>query len=191
MDLLVQLVRLTISIIHGSCLLYSYIYVGVAMVTTDKALLWTDGRYHLQASKQLDCNWTLMKQGLPGVPSIIEWIEKVKNLIFSFSLSLSLSLGIFIVKELNALVSRDNKSFNCIRFHKIQYKFSTVVSLYSGHPWDKCKCPDYRGVLISGVKLYYKAQFGTFVSVLNMGVSSFQGVLNAEVSLVNTSNIII
>ena len=38
-------------------------YAGVALVTADKALLWTDGRYHLQASKQLDANWTLMKQG--------------------------------------------------------------------------------------------------------------------------------
>ena len=25
--------------------------------------VWTDGRYHLQASQQLDTNWTLMKQG--------------------------------------------------------------------------------------------------------------------------------
>ena len=54
---------------------------------------------------------------------------------------------------------------------------NTVEPLYSEHPWDKYKCPDYRGVLISGVSLYYKAQFGTFVSVLNTGVSLFQGVL--------------
>ena len=56
----------------------------------------------------------------------------------------------------------------------------TVEPLYSGHPWDKYKCPDYRGVLISGVN---KAQFGTNISVLNTGVSSFQGVLNRGVSL--------
>ena len=62
---------------------------------------------------------------------------------------------------------------------------NTVEPLYSGHPSGKytCKCPDYRGVLISGVNLYYKAQFGTFVSVLNTGVSSFQGVLNRGVSM--------
>ena len=54
--------------------------------------------------------------------------------------------------------------------------------LYCRQHWDKYKCPDYRG-LISGVNLYYKAQFGTFVSVLNAGVSSFQGVLNRGVSL--------
>ena len=38
-------------------------HAGVAVVTMTEALLWTDGRYHLQASKQLDQNWTLMKQG--------------------------------------------------------------------------------------------------------------------------------
>ena len=47
------------------------------MVTSDQALLWTDGRYHLQAAAQLDCNWTLMKQGLPEVPSVMEWLKKV------------------------------------------------------------------------------------------------------------------
>lgn len=36
----------------------------MAIVTLEKALLFTDGRYFLQASKQLDNNWTLMKQGL-------------------------------------------------------------------------------------------------------------------------------
>ena len=46
------------------------------------------------------------------------------------------------------------------------------------------------GVLISGVNLYYKAQFGTFVSVLNTGVSSFQGVLNRGVSLYIRSTVL-
>ena len=55
-----------------------------------------------------------------------------------------------------------------------------VEPLYSGHPWDKYKCPVYRAILISEVNLYYKAQFGTFVSVLNTEVSS---VLNRGVSL--------
>ena len=31
------------------------------MVTTDRALVWTDGRYFLQAEQELDCNWELMK----------------------------------------------------------------------------------------------------------------------------------
>ncbi|KAI8071511.1 Creatinase/aminopeptidase [Gongronella butleri] len=51
---------------------------GFAIVTLEDAYLFTDGRYFLQASKQLDHNWTLMKQGLPGVPSWQEFL--VKNL---------------------------------------------------------------------------------------------------------------
>ena len=32
-----------------------------AVLTMGEALLWTDGRYFLQAEQQLDCQWTLMK----------------------------------------------------------------------------------------------------------------------------------
>ncbi|KAJ7584253.1 putative Xaa-Pro aminopeptidase P [Mycena floridula] len=42
---------------------------GCAIVTAKEALLFTDGRYYLQAEKQLDKNWTLMKYGTPGVPT--------------------------------------------------------------------------------------------------------------------------
>ncbi|KAF9566554.1 Creatinase/aminopeptidase [Agrocybe pediades] len=49
---------------------------GCAIVTLDKAFLFTDGRYFLQAEKQLDENWTLMKQGLPDVPSWQEFLYK-------------------------------------------------------------------------------------------------------------------
>jgi Xaa-Pro aminopeptidase len=40
------------------------IFPGTAIVTENKACLWTDGRYHLQAESQLDSNWTLMKDGM-------------------------------------------------------------------------------------------------------------------------------
>eukprot|EP00731_Ephydatia_muelleri_P035767 Em0158g7a len=50
---------------------------GIAIVTDDRALLWTDGRYHLQASQQIDPSlWTLMKQGNSGIPSVAEWLSK-------------------------------------------------------------------------------------------------------------------
>lgn len=50
---------------------------GIAVVTNDAALLWTDGRYHLQASQQVDPTlWTLMKQGNQGVPTVAEWLSK-------------------------------------------------------------------------------------------------------------------
>lgn len=51
---------------------------GTAVITLDKAALWTDGRYHLQASKQLDLsNWILMKDGLPDTPTQGDWLKDV------------------------------------------------------------------------------------------------------------------
>lgn len=51
---------------------------GTAVITLDKAALWTDGRYHLQASKELDlANWTLMKDGLPDTPTQGDWLKDV------------------------------------------------------------------------------------------------------------------
>jgi Xaa-Pro aminopeptidase len=32
--------------------------------------------FHLQAESQIDENWTLMRMGIPGVPSLTEWIEQ-------------------------------------------------------------------------------------------------------------------
>ncbi|PIA15419.1 Creatinase/aminopeptidase [Coemansia reversa NRRL 1564] len=47
---------------------------GCAVITMDKAAMFTDGRYFLQARKQMDENWTLMKRGMPGVPSWQEYL---------------------------------------------------------------------------------------------------------------------
>lgn len=49
---------------------------GTVVVTKKEALLWTDGRYYQQGAKQLDSNWTLMKDGLPTTPSIGAWLSK-------------------------------------------------------------------------------------------------------------------
>ena len=46
---------------------------GTAVITHGKAALATDGRYFNQASKQLDKNWELLKQGLEDVPTWQEW----------------------------------------------------------------------------------------------------------------------
>ncbi|KAJ1558962.1 hypothetical protein HK405_012561, partial [Cladochytrium tenue] len=49
---------------------------GLVAVTTTEAALWTDGRYFLQASQQLDSNWSLQKSGIVGVPTKEEWLVK-------------------------------------------------------------------------------------------------------------------
>lgn len=49
---------------------------GTAVVTLDKALLWTDGRYFSQASTELTPPdvWILMKEGVVGTSSIENWL---------------------------------------------------------------------------------------------------------------------
>ncbi|XP_048406729.1 xaa-Pro aminopeptidase 1 [Stegostoma tigrinum] len=50
---------------------------GTAIVTEEHAAMWTDGRYFLQASQQMDNNWTLMKLGLKSTPSQEDWLIQV------------------------------------------------------------------------------------------------------------------
>lgn len=51
---------------------------GVAVVTMDKAALWTDSRYFLAAEEQLrGTEFRLMKERMDGTPSIAEWLGVV------------------------------------------------------------------------------------------------------------------
>ncbi|MCD8296268.1 MAG: aminopeptidase P family protein [Prevotella sp.] len=48
---------------------------GTAVVTMDTAALWTDSRYFIAAENQLaGTEFKLMKEGIEGTPSIIEWL---------------------------------------------------------------------------------------------------------------------
>lgn len=49
--------------VHDS---HSCVCSGTAVVLEKEAWLFTDGRYHQQASKELSDTWTLHKCGLPG-----------------------------------------------------------------------------------------------------------------------------
>lgn len=50
---------------------------GTLLVTPEFAGLWTDGRYFIQAEKQLkDSGITLCKMGEPGVPTILEYLKE-------------------------------------------------------------------------------------------------------------------
>jgi len=51
---------------------------GTAVITMDKAGLWTDGRYFLQAEKELSGSGIeLYKMGNPGVPTVDEFLDSV------------------------------------------------------------------------------------------------------------------
>lgn len=49
---------------------------GTAVITKEKAALWTDGRYFLQAENELGHEWTLMRAGQPYTPSTSEWLKE-------------------------------------------------------------------------------------------------------------------
>ncbi|KAF8156834.1 Creatinase/aminopeptidase [Crassisporium funariophilum] len=86
---------------------------GCAIITLEKAFLFTDGRYFLQAGKQLDQNWTLMKQGLPDVPTWQEFLHK--------NLDPSTKIGI----DATLIAASDAESLN----KQLSAKDSQLVSL--------------------------------------------------------------
>jgi Xaa-Pro aminopeptidase len=50
---------------------------GTVVVTKDKAGLWTDGRYHVQASEELDPGlYTLFPLGRPDVKEMTDWLAE-------------------------------------------------------------------------------------------------------------------
>lgn len=49
---------------------------GTALITRDKAFLWADGRYFIQAENELkDSEYKLMKMGEKDVPSLKQWLK--------------------------------------------------------------------------------------------------------------------
>ena len=51
---------------------------GTAVITKDDGGLWTDGRYYLQAEKELENSGVkLFKSGLEGVPEIEDYLKEV------------------------------------------------------------------------------------------------------------------
>ncbi len=53
---------------------------GTVVITPEKAYLWADGRYHIQAADQLqNTEIELVKWGLEGVPEVHEWLNQNLN----------------------------------------------------------------------------------------------------------------
>ncbi|KAI9294101.1 Creatinase/aminopeptidase [Neoconidiobolus thromboides FSU 785] len=50
---------------------------GIAIIGLEKAYLFTDGRYYLQANEQLDSNWELKKQGESSTPLWYDFISSI------------------------------------------------------------------------------------------------------------------
>ncbi|WCJ43144.1 Aminopeptidase P2 [Euphorbia peplus] len=125
---------------------------GTAVVTKEKAALWTDGRYFLQAEKQLNSSWMLMRAGNLGVPTAMEWLNDVlppganvgiDPFLFSFDASEELKDTIarnnhklIYLYDLNLVdqiwkESRPKPPNKPIRVHDLKYAGVNVVSKLS------------------------------------------------------------
>ncbi len=53
---------------------------GLVVITKEKAGLWTDSRYFVQAEEQLaGSGICLFKQGVEGVPTYIDWLKNERG----------------------------------------------------------------------------------------------------------------
>lgn len=53
---------------------------GFAVITLDKAGIWTDSRYFVQATEELkDSGFDLFKEGVEGTPNYVDWLLKELN----------------------------------------------------------------------------------------------------------------
>lgn len=68
-----------IDIVIQEYLQYGTSLAGIALITANEALLWTDGRYFLQATQQLSDQWKLMRIGED--PPLETWIADVCTLL--------------------------------------------------------------------------------------------------------------
>jgi len=87
---------------------------GTLVITTNKAALFTDSRYHIQASIQLqDSGIELFKSGLTGVPSYKEWLSSEIG-----NESVAVNASLFSISEWSDLSEKlnivDNSGFESI-----------------------------------------------------------------------------
>lgn len=86
---------------------------GTAVVTAKEAGMWTDGRYFVQAAKQLEgSGFTLQKMGQDGVPSVNEYLQKImpQGGVLGFD---GRVVNSQLAKELEELLEEKQVSFSC------------------------------------------------------------------------------
>lgn len=127
---------------------------GTLVLTPQKAYLWTDGRYHIQASKELEGKpIVLMKQGLAGVPTIEEFLKNnlKENDVLAFDGKvMSLAFVQKITKNLPFISIRDDVDFiSEVWIDRPALPFSFLYKLeefYSGKPFHE-KLEDIRTIM--------------------------------------------
>ena len=99
---------------------------GTAVVTMEKAGLWTDGRYFVQAAKQLEGSGvTLQKMGVEGVPTILEYLRQ--------AMPEGGTLG-FDGRVINELLGEEMEAAVAVRHAKIAYGEDLVGMIWADRP---------------------------------------------------------
>lgn len=99
---------------------------GTLVVTADTALLWTDSRYFLQGAQQLEgTGIILMKDGLPGTPSIESWL--ISNLAAGSTVGVDgMVFSVNDVKRMNAAFEPKGITLDT--------NFAPIADLWNGRP---------------------------------------------------------
>ena len=99
---------------------------GTAVVTMEEAGLWTDGRYFVQAAKQLEGSGvTLRKMGVEGVPTILEYLRQ--------AMPEGGTLG-FDGRVVNELLGEEMEAAVAARHAKIAYGEDLVGMIWADRP---------------------------------------------------------
>ena len=99
---------------------------GTAVVTMGEAGLWTDGRYFVQAAKQLEGSGvTLRKMGVEGVPTILEYLRQ--------AMPEGGTLG-FDGRVVNELLGEEMEAAVAARHAKIAYGEDLVGMIWADRP---------------------------------------------------------
>ena len=99
---------------------------GTAVITKDEAGLWTDGRYFIQAEKELSGSGiTLFRSGEPGVVTIEQFLEKelpVKGVIGFDGRTVGINTG----KRYARIAAKKDGSLSC--------QFDLIGRIWKGRP---------------------------------------------------------
>lgn len=98
---------------------------GTALVTKDEAILWTDGRYFIQAENQIaNTGFKLCKMNIPGYPTITEYLKN--------NMATGATIG-FDGTTLSSFAFYEMK--NTLKDHAVSFKFDDLIDeIWSERP---------------------------------------------------------
>ena len=126
------------------------------VITQTEALLWTDGRYFLQAERELAAEWTLMRMLDPGVPEVQDWLRSKADIevvgvdASLFSVAQAKKLQEFLApKSLRAIVNPVDRAWGAEQPPMPKSPVYVQPLEFAGVPWQE-KVRQLQSALIAG-----------------------------------------